>query len=360
MKQHTILIPAYQPGAALPRLVRQLTELGFRHILVVDDGSEEEYQGLFSLTAKWGAEVVHHEVNRGKGAALRTGIEETMKRFPEDQGIITADADGQHLPKDILVVSEALAEDPLSLVLGVRDFDGPEVPWKSRFGNRATRTFFRLSSGRSVSDTQTGLRGFSASLYPELLKIEGNRYEYEMHMLEDLAEQVPFHEVPIETVYENKNAGSHFRPIMDSIRVYGRPLKFALSSLSSSVLDILLFWLLLLILPLAEAAAITTATVIARLCSGAANFLINHYFCFRSDQDLRTTGVRYGILFFAQMALSAALVNLITSLLPAAVVAKMLVDTALFFLSYHIQKRWVFRRKEADHEKKIIRTVKEF
>ena len=351
MTQHTILIPAYQPGAALPRLVRQLTELGFRHILVVDDGSGEEYQGLFSLTAKWGAEVVHHEVNRGKGAALRTGIEETMKRFPEDQGIITADADGQHLPKDILAVSEELFntgeeyQSKVTLDEYAKSLDAdPKI----------------LTSGRAVSDTQTGLRGFSASLYPELLKIEGNRYEYEMHMLEDLAEQVPFHEVPIETVYENKNAGSHFRPVMDSIRVYGRPLKFALSSLSSSVLDILLFWLLLLILPLAEAAAITTATVIARLCSGAANFLINHYFCFRSDQDLRTTGVRYGILFFAQMALSAALVNLITSLLPAAVVAKMLVDTALFFLSYHIQKHWVFRRKEADREKKIIRTVKEF
>lgn len=360
MLQNTVLIPAYQPGAALPRLVRKLSELGFQHILVVDDGSGEEYQGLFYITAEWGAHVIHHEVNRGKGAALRTGMEEAMKLFPGDLGIITADADGQHLPKDILKVSEALNGDPSSLILGVRDFDSREVPWKSRFGNRVTRTFFRLSSGKTVSDTQTGLRGFSFELCPEMLRIDGNRYEYEMHMLEDLADHVPFHEVPIETVYENKNEGSHFRPILDSIRVYGRPLKFVLSSLSSSALDILLFWLLLLILPLTEAAAITTATVIARLCSGAGNFLLNHYFCFRSDSDLKSTGLRYGILFFAQMALSAALVNLITTLLPEAVIAKMLVDTALFFLSYQIQKHWVFRRKEEDHGKKRIQPAKEF
>ena len=358
MTQHTILIPAYMPGAALPHLVRQLTELGFQHVLVVDDGSGEAFRHLFSVTEEWGAQVIHHEVNRGKGAALRTGIENAMKLFPEDTGIITADADGQHLPEDILKVSEALSRDPLSLILGVRDFDRPEVPWKSRLGNRVTRTFFRLSSGKTVSDTQTGLRGFSYDLYEEMLKIEGNRYEYEMHMLEDLADHVPFHEVPIETVYEDKNSGSHFRPVLDSIRVYGRPLKFVFSSLSSSVLDILIFWLLLLILPLTEAAAITTATIIARLCSGAENFLVNHYFCFRSKLDLRSTGLRYSILFFTQMALSAALVSLINALLPDAVIAKILVDTALFFLSYQVQKHWVFRRKEAHHE--TVRTVKEF
>jgi len=360
MLQHTVLIPAYQPGAALPHLVRQLKETGFQHILIVDDGSGEEYQRIFHVAELWGAHVIHHEINRGKGAALRTGIEKATILYPEDTGIITADADGQHLPKDILKVSEALSEDPSSLILGVRNFDGKDVPWRSRFGNRVTGTFFRLSSGIKVSDTQTGLRGFSYDLCEEMLKIEGNRYEYEMHMLEDLAGLVPFREVPIKTVYENNNAGSHFRPVADSVRVYGRPLKFILSSLSGSLVDILIFWLLLLILPLTEAAAITTATIIARLFSGVENFLVNHYFCFRSSLDLRTTGLRYSILFFSQMALSAVLVNLLAAVLPAAVIAKILVDTALFFLSYQVQKHWVFRRKEMHHEEKTVRTAKEF
>lgn len=352
MTQNTILIPSYQPNSRLPALVRDLYDDGFRHILVVDDGSEESYQSLFGISVAWGATVIHHEENRGKGAALKTGMAKARELFPNDPGIITADADGQHLPKDIRRVSEQLCREPDSLVLGVRDFDQENVPWKSRFGNKITRTFFRLTSGHALKDTQTGLRGIPSALVPKMLEIEGDRYEYEMHVLEDLAGSVPFAEVPIETVYEDRNSGSHFRPVADSARVYSRPLKFMVSSLSSSVLDIFLYWILLLILPFELALSITLATVIARTISGVVNYLINNYWCFKSKGRLRSSGLRYGILFLTQMGLSAALVTLVTTVLSNAVVAKMLVDSLLFFFSYQAQKHWVFREKEGAHGKR--------
>ena len=347
--QNTILIPAYQPGSGLPRLVRDLYDLGFRHILVVDDGSGEEYQSLFAISTAWGATVVHHDENLGKGAALKTGIAKMRELFPADPGIITADADGQHLPGDIEKVSRALNAYPDHLILGVRDFSKENVPWKSRFGNRITRAFFRLSTGKPVSDTQTGLRGFSTALSDKLLSIEGDRYEYEMHMLEDLVDSVPVKEIPIETVYEDNNAGSHFRPVVDSARVYGRPLKFVTSSLTSSVLDLLLFWALLLVLPASEAAMITVATVVARCFSGIVNYLLNRYWCFHSKGSALSSSIKYGILFVVQMGLSAALVSLLSLVLSTTVIAKMIVDTMLFFLSYQVQKHWVFRKKEVHH-----------
>ena len=110
----------------------------------------------------------------GKGAALKTGIRAAAEYFPNDTGIVTADGDGQHLTKDILRVSEELSENPGSLVLGVRDFSGRNVPWRSRFGNRFTSFFFRITNGVRLSDTQTGLRGFSSTLYDTLGEVINN------------------------------------------------------------------------------------------------------------------------------------------------------------------------------------------
>lgn len=351
MIKNTVLIPSYQPGLSLSLLVQKLKKTGFTHIIVVDDGSGEAYRKYFTFCEANGAIIVRHEKNMGKGAALKTGIRAAAEYFPNDTGIVTADGDGQHLTKDILRVSEELSENPGSLVLGVRDFSGRNVPWRSRFGNRFTSFFFRITNGVRLSDTQTGLRGFSSTLYDTLLSIEGDRYEYEMHMLEELADTAPFLEVPIETVYEDNNAGSHFRPVRDSMRVYGKPLRFAASSLLSSVLDILLFWLLLMVLPFPHAMAITAATIAARLFSGVANFLINHYFCFKSSMSLSSTGPRYLILFITQMLLSAGFVTLLSTILTNTVIAKMIVDTLLFFASYQAQKHWVFRKKEVNDER---------
>ena len=342
----TILIPAYQPNVHLISLVHVLSHLDFRHILIVDDGSDPSCLPIFEEAARWGAVVLHHEENRGKGAALRTGIREAMERFPDDIGVVTADADGQHLPGDICRVTEALHQDPDSLILGVRDFSGADVPWKSRMGNRITAAFFRLSTGVRLSDTQTGLRGIPRSLYDLALSTTGDRYEYEMHFLEDSVKEAPLIQIPIETVYEDGNAGSHFRPVRDSIRVYSRPLKYVSSSLISSVLDLALFWILMLFLPLASAAAITVATVIARTLSSILNYGLNRSWCFHSNESVRKSGFRYLVLFFLQMGMSAALVALIAPLFTETLLAKILVDVSLSFFSYYVQKHWVFQRKE--------------
>ena len=216
-----VLIPARRLEPALAPMVDLLLDAGFGAVILVDDGSPGEDKEIFdSLAAKSRVHLLRHSVNRGKGRALKTGIHFFLDTFPEFAGLVTADADGQHASGDILRVAYALLAAQGRAILGCRNFEGP-VPLRSRFGNLVTRTIFRLVSGLRVSDTQTGLRAFPASLLRDLAALRGERYEYEMTVLAYLCLHgyVPL-EVPISTIYTEDNRSSHFKPVRDSIRVY--------------------------------------------------------------------------------------------------------------------------------------------
>ena len=194
---------------------------------------------------------------------------------------------------------------------------------------------------------------------------EGNRYEYEMNILMDASLDVPFHMTMIETVYEDDNKGSHFRPFRDGVRVYGRFIKFLLSSVTGFFVDIILFTMLIALLPAVvdewsvflprflhssatgadSAGRIVTAALIARICSGVVNFIFNKYVAFNSKERSSSEAVRYFILFVCQMMASAFFTSLFNTVLNAATGAKIIVDLILFFISYRIQRVWVFRKK---------------
>ena len=177
-----VLIPAYKPDERLIDLTRELIMDNGLDVLLVDDGGQEAFAHIFEECRKLGAEVAVHAVNMGKGRALKTGINAAMLKWPDMAGIVTADADGQHTPKDILRLIDALHEHPDKLVLGSRAFTG-NVPLKSLWGNRITRWVYALASGVKVGDTQTGLRALPASSLPAMARIDGERYEYEMNVL---------------------------------------------------------------------------------------------------------------------------------------------------------------------------------
>lgn len=223
-----VLIPAYEPDDHLAGLVADIAaDDPTQRVVVVDDGSGSAYRSAFDAVRSRGAEVIAHPENRGKGAALRTGFAHIAAAFPGDD-VVTADCDGQHTVVDIRRVAAALAERPGAVVLGARCFSGG-VPWRSRLGNDATKHLFRLITGRRLADTQTGLRGYSASLLPWLATIAGDHYEYELEvLLAATRSAVPLHEVPIEAIYLSGNRSSHFRPVRDSVRVYVPLVRFAL------------------------------------------------------------------------------------------------------------------------------------
>ena len=234
------VIPAYEPDEKMLAVIDDISSLTDFHIIVINDGSGKDKLPIFAEAAKK-AIVLTHEVNKGKGRGIKTALEYIKEHEADTVGIVIADADGQHKVEDIIRVSEALKSSPDKLIMGCRRFSG-KIPLRSKFGNNITKFVFSFAAGVKVSDTQTGLRGFSSKLIPFMLSVNGDRYEFEMNMLLECArEGIRFYEVPIETVYLGKNESSHFNPIKDSWRIYKDILKFSCSSLLSFCVDYIFY-----------------------------------------------------------------------------------------------------------------------
>jgi putative flippase GtrA len=328
-------------------LVRNIVKEGFQQILVVNDGSKKECDSIFSsITEMKECTVLEHSVNQGKGQALKTAFSYFLDKFPGAVGLVTVDADGQHAVEDMKRVANRLCERPESLVLGVRDFSGEDIPLRSRFGNVLTKGVARFACGINISDTQTGLRGIPSRFIKKLIDVAGQRYEFEMNMLiECKSNNIEIEEVKIKTIYIEENESSHFNPIRDSIRIYSVFLKFAFSSALSFGLDILLFALFVMILNgIFVESYIIIATIIARVLSALFNFTVNRKVVFKSTTPHAMK--KYFTLAVGQMLASAAGVYLLYAAIGFGEVGiKIVVDGILFLLSYVIQREWVFKKK---------------
>ncbi|PII87872.1 hypothetical protein BMH32_12150 [Leucobacter sp. OLJS4] len=344
-----ILIPSYEPNEQLPalvgRLVHALSERGdsMSRVLVVDDGSGAGFAPLFAECSRAGADVVAHSENRGKGAALKTGFRRVLERYPGHE-VVTADGDGQHAVADILAVADRVGAErqkrPQTIVLGCRDFSG-EVPFRSRFGNMASRGLFRLAAGWSLSDTQTGLRGFPPEALRWLLTVKGDRFEYEQRTLLELrGAGLRAEEVPIRTVYLDDNASSHFRPLLDSIRVLAPVLAFAASSFASFLVDAAALFVFD-----ALTGMLTLSIVLARLLSSSVNFWVNRrvVFLHRGRDGAARQAVSYALLAGVLLLSNIAWMSYLTGIGVPLLAAKIITELVLFIMSYRVQRRTVFR-----------------
>ncbi|WEO78493.1 GtrA family protein [Cryobacterium sp. SO2] len=355
-----ILIPAYEPDARLVTLVTDLTLAApTSTIVVVDDGSGEVYRPLFDAVLTLGADVIGHPVNLGKGHALKTGFRHILATYP-GADVVCADSDGQHRVRDILRVASRVEHhagrtDP-PLVLGGRRFTG-QVPLRSRVGNTLATQAFRLTTARSIRDTQTGLRGYPASLLEGLLTVQGERFEYELNTLLDAsAAGRGIDEIDIETVYLEGNASSHFRPVADSLRVMRPLLVYGAVSFGSFLLDVAalqLFVGLVFVGPLfaghglwGQGGSLALSVVCARLVSGSVNFLLNRHVVFttRHPRRLRRDAAAYLGLAAALLGASYLGLALLTHLGVPLLAAKLLTDAVLYLVSFQVQRRVVFAR----------------
>ena len=345
----TVIIPSYKPDGKLINTLSGILAAGFDDIIVVDDGGGDEYARFFSQAEKLGCTVLHHDVNRGKGAALKTAFSFFAENRMDRVGAVTADADGQHLPGDIASVAAEMKETG-KVILGSRDFSDPQVPSRSRFGNRCSSLIFRLFIGMKISDTQTGLRAIPGQYIHDVMEVQGDRYEYETRMLFLIKKKnIPYLEKTISTVYIDDNSSSHFRPVIDSLRIYSMILAFAFSSMFSALADNLFYYICLRLIgsPSTAPSDHIASIVIARVLSSLINYTLNAKTVFGGRTDRRTLS-RYFILAIAQITVSAALVWHIKTALRITspelqTMAKMLVDTVLFFFSFRIQHSWVFK-----------------
>lgn len=338
-----IIIPAYNPDRKLIELVGRLSEIECR-IIVVDDGSAPVYSSIFDKIKEF-VVVIHHEVNWGKGAAIKTALRYIQERHPETERIGIMDADGQHRTEDMENLLSWQVRMPDALILGVRSID-KAMPLKSRIGNAITRFVFKVISGKSISDTQTGLRAFSMDLLPFMLNVAGDRYEYETNVLLSVVRAgIPVKEVPIQTIYHDQsNSCSHFRVVVDSFRIYKDMLKFIMSSLSSFVLDFVLFIMLQWFFR-SSAEGTIAANIIARMISGYFNYYMNTEYVFHTSQNLQN-GISYLILAAGTIIVNSFLLILYHQIAGIPIYqAKILAECTLFITSFCVQKFVIYRHQ---------------
>lgn len=340
------VIPAYEPDEKMLAVIDDISSLTDFHIVVINDGSSKDKLPLFKEAEKK-ATVLTHEVNKGKGRGIKTALEYINKNESDTVGIVIADADGQHKVEDIIRVAEALKNSPDELVMGCRRFSG-KIPFRSKFGNNITKFVFSFAAGVKVSDTQTGLRGFSSQLIPFMLSVSGDRYEFEMNMLLECArEGIKFCEVPIETVYLGKNESSHFNPIKDSWRIYKDILKFSCSSLLSFCVDYILYSIFAMI-----SGSVVFSNICARVISSCFNFSMNKKFVFKNKESIAKTAAKYFLLAGCILAANTILLELcVRYLIHNKYISKILIEVLLFFISWAAQKSFVFRKRESKIDK---------
>ena len=348
MDDIVIIIPSYKPETEIMMEFIKKVKNNFKNIVVVDDGSGKEYRDFFDNLQNQGIVVLRHYINFGKGRGIKTAFNYVLNNYPNILGVVTADCDGQHYIEDIIKCAEKLKENPEKLVIGYRNFDEKQVPFRSRFGNKITRGVFNTFVGIKITDTQSGLRAFGKNTMETFLRTAGERYEYETNMLIDCKEKdIEIAEVPISTVYIKNNSGSHFNPIKDSIIIYKLFAKYIISSLSSFIVDILLFTLFVSLLPKINLKGITEiviATILARIISATYNFIINSKVVFKNQN--KNSKIKYFILCILQMFISAFAVSALFDLIHInSTLIKVIVDTVIFIINFVIQREWVFKKK---------------
>lgn len=343
----TLVIPAFEPSSGLVDIVKRLAQYPFHLIVVIDDGSGPEFQAIFAQVKIIPAvTLLTHDVNCGKGAALKNAFRHIAEHdAAQTRCIITLDSDGQHGEKDILAIALRAKSDSDKVIMGVRAF-ADDVPLRSRFGNLLTRRVMRMVSQVDLTDTQTGLRCLPLDFAKATLAIEANRYEFELEcILLAKNKKVSILQHPIETIYIDDNASSHFRPVIDSLRIYLVFIRYMMVSISSFLLDISLFTGLYYL-----SGQIIASTYAARLVSGSFNFYFNKHAVFRSHEQRSYLRESLGYIALAIFiaSLSGTAVNWLTSATGWHVtLVKILVDVQLFIVSFFAQRFLVFNLKTA-------------
>ena len=339
-----ILIPAFNPNQKTLDLVINLSHFNWNEIIVVNDGSSRGSQMFFDKINKIkNVQILNHSLNQGKGAALKTGINYLNNKRIELDGLITVDSDGQHLTKDILKIAEEVKNRKNDIIFGVRSFDDA-TPLKSKLGNKITKYLLYVFNGISLDDTQTGLRFLPVSIFDEFLKLPGNKYEFELECIfaiKKLGYNIT--QIPIKTVYIDNNEGSHFRPLIDSARIYLVFTRFSFASLLSFGLDITIFAFFISYLE-----SILYATFIARIVSGVFNFYLNRNFVFQVNKknSLVKELTGYLLLWLTLLILSGIIVSSLQGSAAYVIIPfKIIVDLILFLLAFYIQKNIIFNIK---------------
>ena len=351
-----IVIPALNPPASLVSYAAGLMEAGFPDIIVVNDGSRTDKLPVFLKLRRMGCTVVDHEMNRGQGFALRTGFQYYLEHFGgRSDGIITINCDRFIPPEDIRTVGSSLhneqAMGSFALVVGTRDMSGKLVSdYDYRMGG-VMKLLYHMLMGVRLNDPLSGVFGIPDMHIKKCIEIAGDGYAYETAMTMSF-EKIGFLQVPIGYAPYEEGSERKYHKGFDTVRIlytiFKKFILYSITSVSASILDVILFSIFTGITFRGNPMAIIYATICARVISASVNYLLTKRFVFHfksatAEGTAQSAGA-FMVLTAAQCICSALIVSGVKLLLGGNPVGiKVLVDTILFFVSYKIQHKYIFK-----------------
>ena len=341
--EYVFLIPAYNPDKKLIEIVETIKKQNNNKIFIIDDGSSMDTQHVFQELKKSennkNIVLLKHAINLGKGAALKTAFNHILVNFPNVEGVVTLDSDGQHSIKDCLHILEKLKQGN-PFVLGYRTFS-KDIPLKSYVGNNISKFIYKVVLGRSFKDTQTGLRGLNRSFMLQCLTIKSNRFEFET---EQLALAVNHHidivEIPIETIYIENNKASSFRPLVDSFKIYFVLFRYGLSSIITALADFIVF-----MIALSLGVSVFSSNMLARTVSIGIQFTLLDKFVFQTKAKLMKFVLFASYVYIMGIISAWTQISAIENFGIPIIAAKIIVEGILFFVNFAFLRLYIFTKK---------------
>ena len=367
-----IVIPALNPPSSFVSYAEALRREGFSRIVVVNDGSRTDKLPVFFKLKRLGVTVVDHPHNRGQGAALRTGFQYYLDHFQgQSDGVITLNADRQIPPSDVVRIASSLhneqAMGSFALVVGTRNLEGKNVTDYDYNMGGVMKLLYHMLMGVRLNDPLSGVFGIPDLRVRQCLEIGSDGYAYATSMTMSF-EKIGCRQVPVSYANYEEGVEPAFRKIPDTIRIlytiFKKFIVYSITSVGASILDVIMFGIFHSITFRGNPMAIIYSTICARVISASVNYLLTKHFVFhfKSDSAQETTksAGAFFVLTAMQCICSALIVSAMKMLLGGSAVGiKVIVDTTLFFVSYKIQHKYIFKddRQEDPQTQKQMKEV---
>lgn len=346
MKDSVVIIPVSSPGDKLNGYIASIIECGYKVILVFD-GCEPD--NIFHVNES--CIILRNAVSQGVGRAVKTGVNYILTRLPECKCAVIADDTCTYSTEDIALCEDSALSDPAAIVLGSRKLTKTSVPFKARFINNSFRIMFRTLCGINIKDSRTSLRAFSRNLMADIMGVQGEGSDFMVNMLLYTKQRnIPITEAAVDAQYFPAPKKPLMNNLADLLNIFFVFIKFMVTSLSSFVIDLLAFTLFVNIFKGFIASPqyyILYSTILSRVISAFVNFSLNKYTVFKNKGRTLKTFIKYASLCAVQLLVSSTLVFVVYDKIFAGAVSesiiKIFVDAILFFVSFQVQREWVFK-----------------
>ncbi|WP_325892031.1 bifunctional glycosyltransferase family 2/GtrA family protein [Grimontia sp. NTOU-MAR1] len=347
---YAFVIPAFNPCSNLLSLVKEIRTKTKAPVIIVNDGSSEQSSAVFDSIHDLASDdvvILEHAINFGKGAALKTAFNHVLTKLPLVKSVVTLDADGQHTINDCMRLVEKMGENPESFVLGYRSFS-KDIPLKSYIGNNISRVVYSFALGYKYKDTQTGLRGVTREFMRECLSIKSNRFEFETEQLALACRKYApgdICEIPISTIYIENNAATSFRPLVDSFRIYFVLIRYTFSSILTALTDFFVF-----LIAINLGLSVTPSNFAARTASIGVQFFLLNKVVFKTKASYKKLTAFVLYVYGMGLVSSWLQIGLTSQFGGSEVVAKVLVESVLFFVNFAFVRAYIFTNRRAELE----------